>query len=81
MNLSNEKKQLLEAEFGLTGDDIAELGYDEIKEIREKCFDIEVEEAVEAERAGKDISDRGRVAADIVDVIMAHIRSAKKTTA
>jgi len=81
MNLSGEQLQFLENEFGLTGDDVAELGYDEIKVLREKCFDIEVKEATVAIRGGKDIIDRGRIAADIVDAIMKHIKSVKQIVA
>jgi len=78
INISNEQLRFLETEFRLSGNDVSELGCVEVNVLREKCFDIEVEEAMKAESEDKDISDRGTVAADIVDSLMAYMKSAKK---
>ena len=77
MKLSGEQLVFIQTEFDLTLDDLAAMGAGEVLEFREKCFDIEVEEAAKADNNASGMSSRGDTAAELVDVILDHIKSLK----
>jgi hypothetical protein len=77
MNLSKEHWHFLEKEFGLTKTEVMSMDIERIKNLREKCFDIEVEEAVIADYSGFDTSQRGSMAVEIVDLLLGYLRSEK----
>ena len=81
MELTKEQKKFLEEEFGIESDNLSDLNYDCIKDIREKCFNIEVEEAAKSDDNGSDISERGKTAAQLVDATLSYSKSAKKVPA
>ena len=81
MKLTDKQVAFLIEEFGIDADTCLEFGYDDINDLRKKCFDIETEEATAADNENRDISDRGETAADLVDFMRDHIRSRKLTAA
>ena len=80
MELNKEQMRFLCEEFDLSEDDIPELTYDFIRELREKCFNIEVEEATRSDNDNCGISERGNIAAQLVDITLSYLKSVKKTT-
>ena len=78
MRLTDEQAAFLEKEFQLSSSRIAMLSINEIIELREKCFEVEVEEATKADNENADISARGEIAADIVEVIVDYLKSSKR---
>ena len=81
MVLEEKQMEFLKTEFLMSEGDIADIGYDNMKELREKCFDIEVEEATKADNEGGEISARGEMATDIVDAILECLKSVKQVVA
>jgi hypothetical protein len=77
MNLSEPQHEFLSKEFNLSQDSITSFGIAELRELREKCFDIEVEEVVFAERNGLDVLARGETAAELVDFLYDRLISMK----
>lgn len=68
MQLNEEQLRFLKKEFGVSSDRIQRMEKAEWQEIREKCFDIEVEEAVAADFGEGEISDHGEIAASIASI-------------
>jgi len=75
MTLSAAQKNFLETEFGLSAAHVAAMEPEQLRSIRERCFDIEVAEAVTADNENIGISIRGEIAADLVNIIKATIKS------
>ena len=75
MELSKKCLQFLSFEFGITENGIFLMDKPQLRELREKCFDIEVDEAVEADNNNTDISQRGKIASDCVDEILNFMKS------
>ena len=59
----------IEQEFGYTKEAIAAMSDDEIDELYDQIADIEVDETVDADRDGRDLTERGKTAEGIVTVI------------
>ena len=79
MELNKEQMKFLYEEFSISEDDVPELSFDYIRELREKCFDIEVEEATKADNDNCIITTRGLIAAQVVDIALSYLNSAKKS--
>jgi len=77
MTLSVAHKNFLETEFGLSVTQVADMGIEQLRNIREMCFDIEVSEAVVADNDNTDVSERGEIAAELVNIIKSAIKSNK----
>ena len=75
MKLTEEQQRFIKKEFGLLSNDFPEMSADEVRCFREKCFNIEVEEAAKADNNNSAMSRRGEVASDLVDIIFAYLKS------
>jgi len=75
--LSNSQQDFLKYEFGLSFDAVVSMDMDNLRHLREKCFDIEVEEAVKADNNGSDVAKRGEIATELVDLILSHLKTKK----
>lgn len=67
--LSQTQLDFIEQEFGYTKKAIAAMSDDEIDELYDQIADIEVDETVDADRDGRDLTERGKTAEGIVTVI------------
>ena len=67
--LSQTQLDFIEQEFGYTKEAIAAMSDDEIDELYDQIADIEVDETVDADRDGCDLTERGKTAEGIVTVI------------
>lgn len=67
MNLSRKQLDFLKDELQITEDDIKSMTADEWHGVREKCADIEIEEAMDQED-GQEDTDREKIAVSIVDL-------------
>lgn len=67
--LSQTQLDFIEQEFGYTKETIAAMSDDEIDELYDQIADIEVDETVDADRDGRDLTERGKTAEGIVTVI------------
>ena len=67
--LSQTQVDFIEQEFGDTKEAIAAMSDDEIDELYDQIADIEVDETVDADRDGRDLTERGKTAEGIVTVI------------
>ena len=67
--LSQTQLDFIEQEFGYTKEAIAAMSDDEIDELYYQIADIEVDETVDADRGGRDLTERGKTAEGIVTVI------------
>lgn len=67
--LSQTQLDFIEQEFGYTKEAIAAMSDDEIDELYDQIADIEVDETVDADRDGRDLTERGKTAEGIVTVI------------
>ena len=67
LNLSHKQLEFLEKEFSVTETDIQNMNIDRWTELREKCFEIEGAEAMDIPSDTCALSDRGEIAASIVD--------------
>lgn len=67
--LSQTQLDFIEQEFGYTKEAIAAMSEDEIDELYDQIADIEVDETVDADRDGRDLTERGKTAEGIVTVI------------
>lgn len=67
--LSQTQLDFIEQEFGYTKEAIAAMSDDEIDELYDQIADIEVDETVDADRDGRDLTERGKIAEGIVTVI------------
>lgn len=67
LNLDNEELSFLKKEFGIYESGLTSITADKWKKIREKCIDIDAEEAIKQEEAGGDYSERGTIADRIID--------------
>ena len=77
MSLSDVQYNFISKELGISKDDIDSMNPKKLRDLREKCFDIEVEEAVKADNDNIDISERGETAADIVDILLSILKAQK----
>lgn len=77
-NLSRVQKDFLNNEFGLSYEQIEEIGKDEWHDIREKCYDIILDEMLDDEdnynEAG-DGSERCSLASSIRDIPFKKLRA------
>lgn len=71
MKFSKKELEFLKSEFGYTEDQINNLSEDELSDLTDKCFDIEVDEVVATDDGDGDVSERGETAADIVTKLTA----------
>lgn len=67
--LSQTQFDFIEQEFGYTREAISAMSDDEIDELYDQIADIEVDETVDADRDGRDLTERGETAEGIVTVI------------
>ena len=67
--LSQTQLDFIEQEFGYTKEAIAAMSDDEIDELYDQIADSEVDETVDADRDGRDLTERGKTAEGIVTVI------------
>ena len=67
LNLDNEELSFLEKEFGICESGLMSITSAEWKKIREKCIDIDTEEAVKQEEICGEYSKRGIIADRIID--------------
>lgn len=67
--LSQTQLDFIEQEFGYTKEAIASMSDDEIDELYDQIADIEVDETVDADREGRDLTERGKTAEGIVTAI------------
>lgn len=65
MGLKKEQLDFLKKEFLLTFEDVAKMGKREWDKLREKCFDIEVAEAMSEEEGRAEDWDRANMAVSI----------------
>jgi len=75
MSISSEQREFLIREFGLI--DLISVELDELREIRERCFDIEVHESMKSDDGDGELSNRGRIAVELVDVLLPLIKQMK----
>ncbi len=67
LNLNSKELSFLEREFGISKDGLMSITKDEWKKIKEKCIDIDTEEAIKQEETGNEYSERGIIADRIID--------------
>ena len=67
--LSQTQLDFIEQEFGYTREVIASMSDDEVDALYDQIADIEVDETVDADRDGRDLTERGKTAEGIVMVI------------
>ena len=67
--LSQTQLDFIEQEFGYTREVIASMSDDEVDALYDQIADIEVDETVDADRDGRDLTERGKTAEGIVTVI------------
>lgn len=67
--LSQTQLDFIEQELGYTREAISAMSDDEIDELYDQIADIEVDETVDADRGGRDLTERGKTAEGIVTVI------------
>ena len=67
--LSQTQLNFINQEFGYTKESIAAMSDNEIDELYDQIADIEVDETVDADRDGRDLTERGKTAEGIVTVI------------
>lgn len=63
IKLSDEQIKFLNDEFGITKGKLINITKEEWHDIREKCFDIELDEMTD-----EDTTERGELASDIVSI-------------
>ena len=79
MNLPDYLQTFLYEEFSLSEADVLQMSVNQLRKLREQCFDVEVEEAVEADNLGQDVAPRGRYATELVDRLMTYIKISDKS--
>ncbi|MGN0565987.1 MAG: hypothetical protein ACI4J1_09265 [Ruminiclostridium sp.] len=67
LNLTQEEVMFIKNELGVNEEKLNSISKEEWKSIREKCFNIDVEEAIKQELTGGEYSRRGEVADKIID--------------
>jgi hypothetical protein len=67
MSFMDSDLAFLKTEFGLDEAAVLAMGDDELLSLQEKCFDIEVEETLK--HIYEDLSERGKTAVRLVDLI------------
>ena len=72
MRISAEQQKFLIREFGLM--DLISAGLDELREIRERCFDIEVCESMKSDDGDGELSQRGEIAVELVNILLPLIK-------
>lgn len=75
MCISLEQREFLIREFALT--DLISVGLNELREIRERCFDIEVHESMKSDDGDGELSQRGQIAVEMVDILLPLINERK----
>ena len=66
--LNPEQLDFIAEEFSMTQKQLSGLSDEALDEIYENLGDIEVEETMDADETGADLSERGRIASEIVTV-------------
>ena len=81
MLLTKSQRDFLMDEFRLSESDVLDLGQAEIRDLREKCFDIEVDEVMKSMNVDSDDSQRCETATALVDLLFDRLRmlSAQRT--
>ena len=74
MTLTDNQKIFIQREFELSSEALLKMNTEELQSLREACFDIEVEEAANADNNGTDISERGDIAAELVGVTLSMLK-------
>lgn len=69
MGFSDEQKRFLTDELGINESDYSDMSCAEWEDVQMKCFDIEVDEVMDAEENQTSISDRGNIAVSLIDYI------------
>lgn len=67
--LSQTQLEFIKEELGNDKDAIRNMGDDEIDQMYDRICDIEIDETVDADREGRDLTERGKTAEGIVTVI------------
>lgn len=67
--LSQTQLDFINQEFGYTKESIAAMSDNEIDKLYDQIADIEVDETVDADRDGRDLTERGKTVEGIVTVI------------
>lgn len=67
--LSQTQLDFIERELGYAREAIKAMSDDEIDEMYDQIADIEVDETVDADRDGRDLTERGKTAEGIVTII------------
>lgn len=67
--LSQTQIDFIEAELGFGREAIAAMSDDDIDQMYDRISDIEVDETVDADREGRELTERGKTAEGIVTVI------------
>ena len=74
MILTEAQSRFLNDEFGLSSDDLPLYTADELRSLREKCIDIEVEEIMKDDGSDADASDRYNRAVEVVNALLCRLR-------
>ncbi len=69
MGFSDEQKEFLANELGINESDYSHMSCAEWEDVRMKCFDIEVDEVMDAEENQAPVSERGNIAVSLIDYI------------
>ncbi len=67
--LSQTQLDFIEQELGYAVEDIEAMSDDEIDQMYDRIADIEVDETADADREGRDLTDRGKLAESVVTVV------------
>lgn len=78
MNISSKQLAFLKKEFGLEASDIEKFDVEQWQKIREKCFDIETEEAFLANGGDGPLSERGNIAVNLADLKFDKLKGTNK---
>ena len=78
MRLDDAQNDFLAIEFFLGTTDIEAMSAVELRELREKCFDIEVEEAMKVPVGLGESSFRCKIATEMVDILLEKMMEIKK---
>lgn len=67
VGLNDEQRKFLTEKFGITANDIARMDVKGWSQIREKCFEIETDELLEADDPDECNTEAYRLAASVID--------------
>lgn len=69
MELTEKEISFLDKEFGLKKEVLSQLTRKEWAKIQERCFDVEVDEVIEADEGNGPLSERGIISVQLSDYI------------